>query len=122
MSTLIVRNFKIGKKRSSLKLELELWQSLANISKKMQLPESLILTALAEYKSKTFPSTDDSTFTSMVRVFIIKALNAIIGGKWTPKPILSPNDIHLEIHQIMGFDGKGADGEAIERGSLRSVA
>jgi predicted DNA-binding ribbon-helix-helix protein len=122
MSNLVIRNFKIGKKRSSLKLELELWQSLANISKKMHLPEGVILTALAEYKSKNNVSTEVSTFTSMVRVFIIKALNAIIGGKWTPKPIKSPNDIEVEIHQIMIFDDKGADGEAVACGSLRSVA
>jgi predicted DNA-binding ribbon-helix-helix protein len=74
MGSLIIRNFRHGNKRSSLKLEHELWLALHHVAKDLNQSEKNILTALAEYKDKNISDHGDGTFTSLVRVFIVNSI------------------------------------------------
>ena len=75
MSNLIIQNFRLGTKRSSIKLENEMWQSFAEICLKLNVNKNCMLSTLAEYKELNFDKYDNTTFTSFVRVFIVRALN-----------------------------------------------
>jgi len=74
MGSLIIRNFRHGNKRSSLKLEHELWLALDHVAKDLNQSEKKILSALADYKHKNTSHHGDGTFTSLVRVFIVNSI------------------------------------------------
>ena len=74
MGSLIIRNFRHGNKRSSLKLEHELWLALDHVAKDLNQSEKKILSALADYKDKNVSDYGDGTFTSLVRVFIVNSI------------------------------------------------
>jgi predicted DNA-binding ribbon-helix-helix protein len=74
MGSLVIRNFRHGNKRSSLKLEAELWDALHEIVGELKLSENKVLSALADYKETNNYEHGDGTFTSLVRVFIVNAI------------------------------------------------
>jgi len=94
MGTLIIRNFRVGDSRSSIKLESELWAVIDHLTAELELPVGKLISALAEYKKKHPKMFGDGTFTSLVRVFIAKTMTARIWGHWRPDPREAQADLN----------------------------
>lgn len=63
-STLKVRNVRIGRRRTSLRLESAMWDALQDIAAREKIGLNELLTSVAEGRS-------ESSFTASVRVFTL---------------------------------------------------
>jgi predicted DNA-binding ribbon-helix-helix protein len=100
MSNLIIHNFRLKNKRSSIKLESEMWQSFANICLYLNINKNSVLSYLAEYKDKHRDSYSDTTFTSFVRIFIVQSL-AMTGSKASTELEADQVDLGQFVHSLM---------------------
>lgn len=82
VSTLVVRNFRHDTRRSSLKLERELWAELEALARFAGCAEAHLFQALVDVRGQAPDRLGDGTFTSLVRVFIIRGLRLRNAG-WT---------------------------------------
>lgn len=73
-STLKVRNVRIGRRRTSLRLETAMWDALADIAEREQTTLNELLTGVAEGQS-------ESSFTASVRVYTLAYFRGLANGQ-----------------------------------------
>ena len=73
-STLKVRNVRIGRRRTSLRLETAMWEALQDIADRERITQNELLTEIAEGQS-------ESSFTASVRVFTLNYFRRLAGGR-----------------------------------------
>ncbi len=72
-STLKVRNVRIGRRRTSLRLETAMWDALQEVADLERITQNELLTEIAQGQS-------ESSFTASVRVFTLNYFRALAGG------------------------------------------
>ena len=72
-STLKVRNVRIGRRRTSLRLESAMWDALQEISEREGVTQNELLTGIAQGQS-------ESSFTASVRVFTLNYFRSLAAG------------------------------------------
>lgn len=75
-STLKVRNVRIGRRRTSLRLESAMWDALQEISEREGVTQNELLTGIAQGQS-------ESSFTASVRVFTLNYFRSLAAGDET---------------------------------------
>ena len=100
MSNLIIHNFRLKNKRSSIKLESEMWQSFGKICSHLNINKNLMLSSLAEYKEEHCDNYRNTTFTSFVRIFIVQSL-AVIGPNAATELEAGQVDLGQFVHTLM---------------------
>lgn len=73
-STLKVRNVRIGRRRTSLRLETAMWEALQDIADRERITQNELLTEIAQGQS-------ESSFTASVRVFTLNYFRRLAGSR-----------------------------------------
>lgn len=77
MAYLLSKNLTVGRKRTSVRLEPEIWDALENVRIREGVPLNMLVKLIADLRKK------DQSLSSAIRVFLMKYYQNISDGRST---------------------------------------